>query len=423
MVVLDLFSGAGGLSEGFFEIGATFVGHVEADKHACNTLKTRQSYWNLKRNRKEKVYEDYLLKKIDRDTLWEKARLNHNLVINEFIDSSSVEQIKKQIKNNLKEIKQRTIDIIIGGPPCQAYSIIGRARMGDKVKKDERNYLFRYYVEFLKEFQPKMFVFENVPGLLSAGKGEYLKELQQSIEEVGYHMELKVIVATDLGVLQNRKRIIIIGWNKNIYNEYIYPKLYNEFPKQKKVEFLFEDLPFIEDNSIIEGKNKYIKKPNEYLIWSGIRAKNFNILTQHETRPTNKNDKEIYKIAVNEWFEKKKFLKYNELAQTHPRLIKHKNTKAFVNRFNVVKSNIEYTHTLVAHIAMDGHYYIHPDIKQNRSISIREAARIQSFPDNFFFEGPRTAKFKQIGNAVPPLMAKIIAKKIKEKIEDKTSKI
>jgi len=414
MVVLDLFSGAGGLSEGFFEAGAVFAAHIEADRHACNTLRTRQSYWNLKRKGMEKVYEDYLLKKIDRDTLWEKAELNRNLVINEFIDSSSVERLKKQINNNLKDIKRKKIDVIIGGPPCQAYSVIGRARMGEKVKEDERNYLFRYYVEFLKEFQPKIFVFENVPGLLSAGKGQYLKELQQSIEEAGYHMELKIIVATDLGVLQNRKRVIIIGWNKNIYSEYIYPEMHNKFPGKANVGLLLEDLPFIKDNSKIEGKNKYTKEPNEYLIWSGIREKGFNILTQHETRPTNENDKQIYKIAVREWFEKRKLLKYDELAETNPDLIKHKNTKVFVNRFNVVKPDMEYTHTLVAHIAMDGHYYIHPDIKQNRSISIREAARIQSFPDNFFFEGPRTAIFRQIGNAVPPLMAKTIAKKIKE---------
>ena len=414
MVVLDLFSGAGGLSEGFYEVGAIFAAHIEADRHACNTLRTRQSYWNLKRKDMEKVYEDYLLKKIDRDTLWEKAGLNRNLVINEFIDSSSVKRLKKQINHNLKEIKRKKIDIIIGGPPCQAYSVIGRARMGEKVKEDKRNYLFRYYVEFLKEFQPKIFVFENVPGLLSAGKGQYLKELQQSIEEAGYHMELKIIVAPDLGVLQNRKRVIIIGWNKNIYNKYIYPEMHNTFPGKAHVGLLLEDLPFIKDNSKIEGKNKYIKEPNEYLIWSGIREKGFNILTQHETRPTNENDKQIYKIAVREWFEKRKLLKYDELAQTRSDLITHKNIKVFVNRFNVVKPDMEYTHTLVAHIAMDGHYYIHPDINQNRSISIREAARIQSFPDNFFFEGPRTAIFRQIGNAVPPLMAKTIAKKIKE---------
>ena len=100
---------------------------------------------------------------------------------------------------------------------------------------------------------------------------------------------------------------------------------------------------------------------------------------------------------------------------TIERLIKHSNTVSFLNRFQVVNGK-GFSHTVVAHIAMDGHYYIHPDEKQNRSISIREAARIQSFPDDYFFEGSRTAVFKQIGNAVPPLMAQKIAKKIREMV-------
>ena len=102
-------------------------------------------------------------------------------------------------------------------------------------------------------------------------------------------------------------------------------------------------------------------------------------------------------------------------AELPKRLIKHSNTDSFVNRFQVVNGK-GVSHTIVAHIAMDGHYYIHPDKKQNRSISVREAARIQSFPDDYFFEGSRTAAFKQIGNAVPPLMAQKIAEKIREMI-------
>ncbi|MDO4228655.1 MAG: DNA cytosine methyltransferase, partial [Capnocytophaga sp.] len=134
-----------------------------------------------------------------------------------------------------------------------------------------------------------------------------------------------------------------------------------------------------------------------------------NFVTQHIVRPNNENDLEIYRIAVDEW-DKGKRLNYSNLPT---RLIKHSNTKTFTNRFQVVNGK-GVSHTVVAHIAMDGHYYIHPDKKQNRSISVREAARIQSFPDDYFFEGSRTAAFKQIGNAVPPLMAEKIALKIKE---------
>jgi DNA (cytosine-5)-methyltransferase 1 len=132
--------------------------------------------------------------------------------------------------------------------------------------------------------------------------------------------------------------------------------------------------------------------------------------SQHIARPNNQNDLEIYKIAVNKWVKDNKRLNYAELPE---RLIKHSNTKSFTNRFQVVNHK-GVSHTVVAHICADGHYYIHPDLKQNRSITVREAARIQSFPDDYFFEKSRTTAFKQIGNAVPVLMAEGIANKIKK---------
>lgn len=414
MVVLDLFSGAGGLSEGFFRVGATFVAHIEMDKYACDTLKTRSAYWNLKKIGLVDIYYDYLLHKISQNELWEKAGvLDSKEVICQEISEQTLGTLSEIIAQNLKDKKLKKIDVIIGGPPCQAYSIAGRAIIKRKGGEDQRNYLYKHYISFLKMFKPKMFIFENVPGLISAGGGKYFGDLKKALESIGYHAEIKELIASDFGVLQARKRIIIVGFKKEKGKTYIYPD-FETIPNKYFVKDVLSDLPKIKPGSKIEGYDKYIQPPNQYLIESSIRDKGFNILTQHETRPHNNRDREIYKEAILLWNEKKERLCYKKLSQKRPELITHKNVMIFTNRFNVIKADMMASHTILAHMAMDGHYYIHPDIKQLRSLSIREAARLQSFPDDFYFEGPRTAIFRQIGNAVPPRMAEQIAKKIKE---------
>jgi DNA (cytosine-5)-methyltransferase 1 len=415
MTVLDLFSGAGGLSEGFFRVGATFVGHVEADAHACKTLKTRTAYWNLKNKNQLNIYHDYLLKKITTEELWNKAEVeNSNDVINTPISNESFNEITKIIKQNLKSKNLKKVDLIIGGPPCQAYSVVGRARMKESVKCDPRNFLYLHYVKFLTTFKPKMFIFENVPGLRSAANGKHFNDIKQAIDDAGYHMELKELIASDYGVLQARKRIIIVGWRKSKKQiNYEYPE-FETIENKYFVKDVLDDLPITKPANMIEGLGKYKAKTNQYLIANNIRDESFNILTQHETRMHNPKDIEIYKEAINMWDKDKKRLCYKDLAKRRPKLISHKNTTSFTNRFNVIKANEKASHTILAHMAMDGHYYIHPDIKQHRSLSVREAARLQSFPDDFYFEGPRTSQFRQIGNAVPPKMAEQIAKKIKD---------
>lgn len=416
MVVLDLFSGAGGLSEGFFRQGATFVGHVEADAYACKTLKTRTAYWNLKKENKLDIYYDYLLKKITTEELWEQAKVkNSNDVINTFISDDTFDEITKTVKQNLKDKNIKNVDLIIGGPPCQAYSVVGRARMKDAVIEDPRNFLYLHYVRFLTTFKPKMFIFENVPGLKSAGNGKHFNDIKKAIDDAGYHIELQELIASDYGVLQSRKRIIIVGWKKDGRKKdisYEYPE-FEKIENKYLVKDVLEDLPKTKPDNIIEGENKYRTETNQYLIDSNIREEGFNILTQHETRMHNERDIEIYKEAIRTWNKDNTRLCYKELATRRPELITHKNTTSFTNRFNVIKADTSASHTILAHMAMDGHYYIHPDIKQHRSLSVREAARLQSFPDDFYFEGPRTAQFRQIGNAVPPKMAEQIAKKIK----------
>jgi DNA (cytosine-5)-methyltransferase 1 len=256
-----------------------------------------------------------------------------------------------------------------------------------------------------------MFVFENVPGILSAKNGEYLKKIFSAVKKEGYELAIppkNYLNAKSFGVLQDRKRVIIIGWKQGL--NLTYPEFEETENKFQILKDLFSDLKTLKNGEGTLNAVEYIKPINDYLKRSKIRN-GLDFVTQHIVRPNNENDLEIYQIAVNEWNNGKR-LNYSNLPI---RLIKHTNTKSFVNRFQVVNGS-GLSHTVVAHIAMDGHYYIHPDIKQNRSISIREAARIQSFPDDYFFEGSRTAAFKQIGNAVPPLMAEKIADKIREMI-------
>ena len=147
---------------------------------------------------------------------------------------------------------------------------------------------------------------------------------------------------------------------------------------------------------------------SDYLRNTGIR-KDSNILTHHCARPNKDRDIQIYQRTIELWNDGHKRLNYNDLPND---LKTHKNRKSFLDRFKVVEGDEAFCHTMLAHISKDGHYFIHPDIDQHRSITAREAARIQSFPDDYYFEGPRTAQFVQIGNAVPMLMAKGIAEGI-----------
>jgi len=407
---IDLFAGAGGLSEGFVRAGFTPIAHVEMNKDACDTIKTRTAYHWLKENGQQEIYFNYLRSDTKKkEELWNNVPQNLiESVINQQISEDTLDNIFRQID---KELDKKKVDIIIGGPPCQAYSVVGRARDPHKMKKDQRNFLYKYYVEFLKRYQPEMFVFENVPGILSAKNGAHLENIFKAVRKAGYELSLptnkqQFLNAKNFNVLQERKRVIIIGWKREL--NLSYPHFEELEPKFEILKDLFSDLKPLKNGEGTLNATKYHKPTNEYLINTGIRN-GLDIVTQHIARPNNENDLEIYRIAVDEWNNGKR-LNYSKLPQ---RLIKHNNLQSFTNRFQVVNGN-GLSHTVVAHIAMDGHYYIHPDKKQNRSISVREAARIQSFPDDYFFEGSRTAAFKQIGNAVPPLMAEKIAYKIKE---------
>jgi DNA (cytosine-5)-methyltransferase 1 len=410
---IDLFAGAGGLSEGFIRADFKPIAHVEMDKAACNTLLTRTVYHHVKNTPDFEKYISYIKNEgISRKELY--ALLPENKresVINLPIGDETNEQIFLKI-DQLKGDK--IVDLIIGGPPCQAYSLAGRSRDKNKMKDDPRNYLFRQYAKYLEYYQPKYFVFENVLGLLSAKKEDgvrYFDEMRTLFREVGYETEHQILEAKDYGVLQNRKRIILVG--KKGAGKGFYPT-FKKWDPNVTVSEILDDLMPLKAGEGNFYSTLYNKDSGDYLLKSHIRN-GLGFTTQHISRPNNEQDKEIYRIAVNKW-NKGERLDYNELPS---HLKTHKNTKSFIDRFKVVPANLCASHTVVAHIAKDGHYYIHPDIEQNRSISVREAARLQSFPDDFYFEGIkeeqyRTAALKQIGNAVPPLMAYEIATKLKE---------
>ena len=404
---IDIFAGAGGLSEGFQRNGYIPVAHVEMKKEACLTLKTRECFYYLKKHGRIEDYKNYLRRKITRDELYTMVpETVLNSVINETMSEEGMPALFDRIDHLMEMQGIENIDVLVGGPPCQAYSLVGRARSKTNMVGDPRNYLYMLYCEVLEKYRPKIFVFENVPGLLTANGGSYFDDMRKRFRKAGYFLEHRILNSKEYGVLQNRRRVIVIGWREG--TDFTYPEL-DKKEQKYLVDDLFSDLPNIEPG---ESRNVYKCKSTEYLRESEIRTED-DILTLHQARPNLERDRKIYRQVIEAWNNGQKRLKYTELPEE---LCTHNNRTAFLDRFKVVAKDMPYAQTMVAHISKDGHYFIHPDIKQARSISVREAARIQSFPDNYFFEGGRTASFLQIGNAVPPLMASAIAKKLKEQL-------
>ena len=401
---IDLFAGTSALSEGFRQNGFNPVAHIEMDGEACMTIKTRVAYHHLKENKNIDFYYDYIGGNITREEFYKKSSVIHDeTVINEKISDTSLKNIFQLIESKLKNQRNSELDLIVGGPPCQAYSLIGRH--GIDWENDSRLKLYIHYGRFLKEFRPKAFVFENVPGLLSAKGGIYYMNLKKYFKKIGYEIDDRILNAKDYGVLQNRRRVIIFGWRKDL--QFSFPDLQTVSHSYTTEEILGDLSPLIPGESIEKGK--YGKDISGYMEQFGLRN-GIDFYTQHISRPHNSNDLKIYKLAITKWEEEKKRIKYTDVPK---HLRTQKNTEAFPDRFKVVDGK-GISHTIIAHIAKDGHYYIHPDINQCRSISVREAARIQSFPDDFYFEGSRTAAFRQIGNAVPPLLSLAIANGMKK---------
>ncbi|MCM1283164.1 MAG: DNA cytosine methyltransferase [Muribaculaceae bacterium] len=392
---IDLFAGCGGLSEGFYRQGFHALAHVEIDPTACKTLRTRMNHYGYD-NAEEAVLE----LDITREDIIER------------IDSA---------------VKGQSVDVIIGGPPCQAYSTLGRAKDDHAMKDDPRNYLFESYVKVLNHYRPGFFVFENVTGMLTAKiNGEHIvdKVLAALGEnyKVKFDAKLSVLNSANYGVPQVRKRVIIMGVRKDLAVEpeemykgiiktHYDPEMSGEERKGlKKYVTVWDaigELPPLRPGQG-ETETAFVsKRDNEFL--KTIRKKDDTVLRDHVARKHNQKDMERYEVmSANHWT-------FQELLVNRPDL-NHEKQRVFGNSYAVQWWDLP-SKTIIAHLYKDGNQFIHPDSSQSRTFTVREVARIQSFPDDFVFEGPRTEQFKQIGNAVPPLLAEAVAKCIKEKLE------
>lgn len=393
---IDLFAGCGGLSEGFYRLGFKALAHVEINHWACETLRKRMSYYGYKDAGEEVIEHDITAKDI-------------------------IEQLDKAVKG-------RTVDIIIGGPPCQAYSTAGRVRDGKRMSSDPRNYLFESYVKILAYYHPKIFVFENVTGLLSA-KVDGSLIFPRIIKALGkdYNIidnpEILVHNTANYGVPQTRKRVIIMGVRKDVHETSV-DQLYKDVQKthwlpetpveERKglthfvdVQQAIGDLPSVEPgHDASTGSYKYPCN-NQFL--KRIGKKGIHPLYDHIARRNNDLDRERFVVMIkNHWT-------FGQLRRAMPQY-EHANARLFDNSYVVQWWDLP-SKTILAHIHKDGFQFIHPDEKQARTFTVREAARIQSFPDDFEFAGSRGEKYKQIGNAVPPLFAEALAKSIKKNLE------
>lgn len=389
---VDLFAGCGGLSEGFYRENFKALAHVEINKTACNTLKSRMKFYGYSNFDDEVLNVDIT-----------------NSKINDLIDTA---------------VKGREVDLIVGGPPCQAYSSLGRAQDDNAMKDDPRNYLFESYIHVLHHLNPKIFVFENVTGLLSAKINGH-KIINTILEKLGEKYTLidnpkdMVLNSADYGVPQIRKRIIIVGVRKDlpfnaneIYSSII--KTHSDLEssadnveKYINVKEAIADLPFLKSGEGADVTEFKSQGNNSFL--DGIINKKSNILRHHISRNLNSLDVERYsEMSKNHWT-------FTELLMNRPDL-QHPKQRVFNNSY-CVQFWDKPARTIIAHLYKDGNQFIHPDFKQGRSITPREAARLQSFPDDFIFEGSRTEIYKQIGNAVPVLFAQAIAKGCKKVLD------
>ena len=444
---VDLFAGCGGLSEGFIQAGFDVIAQVEMDRWACETLRTRRLYHELHRIRKRCLYNKYLREEVSRDNILDsfphiKDSIYHS-VIQATLGREGTNEVLGRIEASKRLHGASKINVLLGGPPCQCYSLVGRARDPFRMENDKRHYLYRYYLEILEQLKPDFFVYENVPGLFTAkarGNDIFKKvlsdftklnppyEITPPLEKIYRQPRSYILNSADFYIPQKRKRIILIGYKKSLEDKNINIK--NIFAKLQEMAIINRTNGYYTVDDAIGDLPRLVPGEGEDNWWGtyenedGQDLKSYQIkmrndspgVINHRARKHMKSDRARYKFFIEHHINGNKSATLKDLIRERPDLIpEHKHLDKFLDRFKVQWWNHP-SSTITAHIGKDGHYYIHPDISQCRSFTVREAARCQSFPDNFKFEGPRTEQFKQVGNAVPPELAKVIGKIICEEL-------
>ncbi|HSS20969.1 MAG TPA: DNA cytosine methyltransferase [Pyrinomonadaceae bacterium] len=502
--VIDLFAGPGGLSEGFSSLTSITNQSVfkvkvsiESDEHAHRTLELRAFLRCFPRGKAPQDYYDYVAGRLTRDALLNRHPQQAKIAREEAWlgelgkESTPNDLVDERIKGALND---STEWVLIGGPPCQAYSLVGRSRIRgksqSKYNKDPRHFLYREYLRILAKHAPPIFVMENVKGLLSAtvkkelifqrilsdlahpaaaideaSQGETLEyRLVSVVNPTGnllgeFEPEDFVVKTERFGIPQARHRIIILGIRSDFQkipraltpldapniDDVIWdlPRIRSGLSKQRDssetwretVRGIVDEKWFsngcIEDDmrqALTVAANRVranLNRGGEYSAATGPPSHYPDWFFDPKLGGVlNHSSRGHISADLHRYFFASVFAKKNSrapLLQDFPKplLPKHKNVREalkvtkFNDRFRVQLKGRPST-TVVSHISKDGHYFIHYDPTQCRSLTVREAARLQTFPDNYFFEGPRTEQYKQVGNAVPPLLARQIAEIVAE---------
>lgn len=494
--VVDLFAGPGGLNEGFSQVVGkdgekafeTLVS-VEFERWAHCTLELRALFRALQEKGAVSPYYQYVRREITRERLFELAGDAAKKAKREAFQGTlgkSVEEdvrIESHIEDALTSAKASTF-VLIGGPPCQAYSLAGRSRRAkedrNKFEADKKHILYREYLRLVRRFKPAVFLMENVPGLLSASlSGARTFELiQEDLSSAGYDLHSLnsvpersgaacdprsfIIRAEDFGVPQSRSRIFILGLRKDLklkpsalsrdsVDPHTVWDVINDLPRirsrlSKEVDSgerwlaairelggndfsgfdavfdqkLHEKLRVMHPNYPLgaAAMRRTVKNPNALKEW--YRDPRLDYVLNHNSRGHMRSDLKRYAFWSLYGAHFQRSPKLSEvpkfLRPNHENVSGDATEAPFADRFRVQLWDRPST-TITSHISKDGHYYIHPDPKQCRSLSVREAARLQTFPDNYFFEGAVTDQYRQVGNAVPPYLAFQIGKLVSEILE------